>query len=108
MSGSIKGIITRPPQSSRAAAGGRAKGGSRSQPGKNSGDVAITGASIHLGHIERTLAHIPVIDGSRVENIREALADGTYEISPRRIADKLIEFELMLNRAERSYARRYT
>ncbi len=36
------------------------------------------------------------IDSKRVEQIREALANGTYQVDPGRIADRMLSFERQL------------
>lgn len=104
MSGELKGVTSAPIQGSRSATtkgSGRAGGGTRAG---GAGDrVSITDTAINLGNIERTLAQIPVVNGSAVDAIRESLAEGTYVINPKRIADRLIEFELIYNRAERRH-----
>ncbi len=107
MPSSIKGVPGRSVQSGRMGTRGTAKSGGHSPAATASDEVTITNTAVHLGHIERTLAQIPVVNGAKVDTIREALAEGSYEISPEQIANKLIEFEMMLNSAEKSYESRH-
>ncbi|MDT8404496.1 flagellar biosynthesis anti-sigma factor FlgM [Sulfuriflexus sp.] len=60
--------------------------------------VSLTNTSAQLRSLENTLAELPVVDSQRVESIKQALADGSYEIDAQRIADKLISFESSLSR----------
>ena len=55
--------------------------------------VTITDTAARLSRLESTLAQVPVVDTQRVESIQRALANGTYEINPERIADKLLAME---------------
>jgi len=67
---------------------------------KNTTGTTLTAEVVHLTANLRTLAAleevvdgIPVVDVSKVERIRFALETGAYRISPRRIADKLVDGE---------------
>lgn len=55
-----------------------------------------------LKELEAALARIPIVDQRRVAEFRKALAEGTYHVDAARLADKLIEFERMLNGPGRS------
>lgn len=61
------------------------------------------GESIELTAIARALsaaqanAANPPFDAERVKEIRDAIAEGRYPIDNRRLADKLIELEGLLN-----------
>lgn len=55
--------------------------------------VSLTDTSARLRQMENTLAQLPVVDSSRVEQIRRALAEGTYEVKPERIAEKMLGME---------------
>ncbi len=49
-----------------------------------------------LEKIRESLASEPVVDRQKVELIKQALQDGTYNIDAEKIAAKLIEFEQLL------------
>lgn len=68
---------------------------SQQQTGKPStlDTVSLTDSAALLQKIEAVLADVPVVDTQRVENIRKALANGTYEIDATRVAEKLLSFE---------------
>jgi len=57
--------------------------------------VTLTEMAARLQSLERTLADVPEVDKKRVESIREAIDNGTYQVNANRVAEKLIRFELM-------------
>lgn len=65
------------------------------EPGKTkSGDtVSLTGTAQHLRQLEHSLAQQPVVDAQRVEAVKRAIDNGTYQIDPSRIASKMIDLE---------------
>ena len=68
-----------------------------------SGDsVELTSASLKLSAIESSLGGQPVIDSARVNEIRQAIAEGKFKINPDAIADKLVASvkELLANRKD--------
>ena len=60
--------------------------------------VSITDTSAQLRSIESSLASLPVVDTQRVESIKQAIADGSYQVDSQTIADKLIDFEAILDK----------
>lgn len=59
--------------------------------------VSLTETSAQLRSIESSLASLPVVDTQRVEAIKLAIADGSYQVNAQSIADKLISFEQILD-----------
>ncbi len=59
--------------------------------------VALTDTASAIKQAERALADQPAVDSARVERIRAAIADGSYEIDAQRIADKLVDMESSLS-----------
>ena len=55
--------------------------------------VSVTEKAARLQEIEDQLAAMPVVDSKKVAEIKQAIADGSYEINPERIAAKLIALE---------------
>lgn len=53
--------------------------------------VKLSGLAEVIATAARKLAGDPAVDEPRVQEIRKALADGTYAVDPARIALKLIE-----------------
>ena len=42
------------------------------------------------------MANLPVVDAKRVEQIKQAIDNGSYEVDPVKVADKLMQFEHIL------------
>ena len=55
--------------------------------------VSLSNSSAQLRSLENTLAALPVVDAQRVEGIKQAIADGSYQVNAQNIADKLINLE---------------
>lgn len=56
-------------------------------------DVQLTGAARNLSTVAQSLFGKPAIDEARVANVKARLADGSYEIDPQRVADKLLRVQ---------------
>lgn len=55
--------------------------------------VSLTDTAARLQKLENTIAELPVVDSQRVEDIRNAIASGEYEINSASIADKMLSFD---------------
>lgn len=101
VSNKINGLEPRPPRVApgsgvRALAGtARGSGGD----GTPASDVQLTGAARGLAAIEQSLRAMPAVDELRVSAVKQRLQDGSYEIDPQRIADRLLRLEEDLSRA---------
>jgi negative regulator of flagellin synthesis FlgM len=62
-------------------------------------DVQLTGAARSLAAIEQSLRALPAVDELRVSAVRQRLQEGSYEIDPQRVADRLLRLESDLARA---------
>lgn len=67
------------------------KSSSGSAATEESSAVDYASLSSQLQEIESTLAKTPVVDAARVEEIKNAIAEGRFQINPERIADRLID-----------------
>lgn len=91
------------PQNSpiRTAHGGdvrekKVSGGESREPSEraNVGDtVSLTETASSLSTLIEALAQVPVVDSARVEALKAALADGTFQVDAERIAGKLLRME---------------
>jgi negative regulator of flagellin synthesis FlgM len=61
--------------------------------------VSLTGTAQHLRSLEQSLASQPVVDTQKVEATRQAIENGSYQIDPNRIANKMISLERALSGA---------
>ena len=55
--------------------------------------VKLSNQAQQLQAIEERLRELPEVDSARVEQIKQAIADGSYQVDSKRIADKLIALE---------------
>lgn len=62
--------------------------------------VAITNLSARLNELEGVLSGVPVVDGEKVQSIRQAIADGRFQVDSGVVADRLLSSarELLLQR----------
>jgi negative regulator of flagellin synthesis FlgM len=58
--------------------------------------VTLTDLAQQLHSVEKTLAAQPVVDNQRVDSVKQALHDGSYDFSATRVADKFMQFEAQL------------
>lgn len=79
--------------------GGVPSGESRQRPGKSSappaeasGDkVALSSLASRMQEVEAALANVPVADASRIAEIKQAMAEGRFQVDASKVADGLIE-----------------
>ena len=62
-----------------------------SESGSSAAEVQITSTASQLASLGQTLSAMPAIDSARVAQISQSLADGTYSISPDKIASGLMQ-----------------
>ncbi len=58
--------------------------------------VSISDNAAQLGKLGNTVDTAPVVDMQRVEQVKQAISDGTYEVDATKVADKLMQFESIL------------
>ncbi len=60
--------------------------------------VSLSDNAMQLGKLESAAVSIaaPVVDSKRVEQIKQAIENGTYEVNAEKVADKLSQFESIL------------
>ena len=64
-----------------------------SQAAPADSQVKLSNQAQQLQAIEERLRDLPEVNSARVEQIRQAIADGSYQPDSSRIADKLIALE---------------
>ena len=65
--------------------------------GTSEDSVSLTDQAEKLRAIEATIAKQPVVDTKRVESIRSAILDGSYTVDATRTAEKMTDFERLLD-----------
>jgi negative regulator of flagellin synthesis FlgM len=70
----------------------------RQSTGKSSvGDtVSLSETAVKLGQLGVAVENQPVVDTKRVEQVRQAIMDGSYTVDPTRIAEKMMELDMAL------------
>lgn len=85
------------------ASAGRSVSGSAGGSGGDSpapaAEVSITGAARGLAAIEESLRALPAVDELRVAAVKQRLQDGSYQMDPQRVADRLLRMESDISRA---------
>lgn len=59
--------------------------------------VTLTDLGSRLQSLTQSVADVPAVDSKRVEQFRQAIADGSYQVDADAVADKLANFEAMLS-----------
>ena len=106
MASKINGLETRPVRIAAGKAVDKAGSGHASTqdkpPGAAASDVQITGVARGLAALEQQLRDAPAVDEARVAAVRQKLDDGSYQVDPQRVADKLLRMERELNGGKNS------
>jgi negative regulator of flagellin synthesis FlgM len=55
--------------------------------------VSVTSEAARLQEIEEQLMAVPEVNSAKVAEIKFAIANGSFDVNPQRIAEKLISFE---------------
>lgn len=58
--------------------------------------VSLSESAVQLGKLDNSAVLAPVIDSQRVEQVKQAIREGTYEVDPVKVAEKLMQFESIL------------
>ena len=77
-------------QNTQPAAGEQAKAQAQSARGEN---VNLSSQAKDLKQLEQKLGDYPEMDDERIEQIRTALAEGSYKIDADKLAQKMLEMD---------------
>lgn len=105
MSMEINGTSGRPPvdtpesaKSSSAQAENNSQASSQATvPGGVADTFSLTNKASQLQQLEAQIASLPVVDTQRVEDVQHAMATGTLQVEPARVAEKMLAFEVGLD-----------
>jgi negative regulator of flagellin synthesis FlgM len=84
-----------PVQTTRTGTDATAQGGAGTESGSLD-TVNLTGTGTLMQQLDAAIAATPVVDMARVNRIQQAIENGTYEIDPMRVAEKMLSFETAL------------
>lgn len=63
-------------------------------PSSGSGEsVELSATALQLQQVRDRLSEQPDVDQARVERLRQAIADGSYQVDSQRVAARLLAFE---------------
>ncbi len=65
---------------------------------KSTDSLTLTDSAINLKKLEESIAHLPIVDMKKVEEIQNKINDGSYTINPDKIAQRFIEMEIALSK----------
>ncbi len=58
--------------------------------------ISLSDNAVQLGKLNNSVVNAPVVDTQRVEQVKQAISDGSYKLDAERVADKLMQFESIL------------
>ncbi len=61
--------------------------------GQTADQLSLTSSAQLLKELNDVVAATPEVDSSRVEAIKQAIAEGTYQVDAGRIADQLLKLD---------------
>jgi negative regulator of flagellin synthesis FlgM len=55
--------------------------------------VTLTDTAALLHKLEAMVQAAPIVDTARVEDVKQAIRDGQFQMNPQRVAEKMLRFE---------------
>ena len=59
--------------------------------------ISLSDNAVSLGKLNHTVESSPVIDTQRVEQVKQAIADGSFKVDAEQVAEKMMKFESILS-----------
>ena len=60
---------------------------------QSSDQVTLTSSARSLQRLERTISDAPVVNASKVSQVKQSVSAGTYQVDAKSVANKLLQFE---------------
>ena len=70
---------------------------SETGPSSTADTISLSDNAVSLGRLNHIVELSPVIDTQRVEQIKRAIADGSFKVDVEQVADKMMKFESILS-----------
>ena len=86
----IKGTNSNGVVADKSQSSSSATAASTSQTGDH---VTLTDSARSMQKIEEAVAKTPVVNAAKVDSIKQAVQNGTYQIDSGRVAGKMLQFE---------------
>lgn len=81
---SVGGLVNSEPQP-------RANKGANGAPAPSGSKVELSSIAASLQEAEAAIANVPVVDASRVAEIKQAISEGRFQVDAGKVADGLID-----------------
>jgi negative regulator of flagellin synthesis FlgM len=86
----IKGTNSNGVVADKSQSNSSATAASTSQTGDH---VTLTDSARSMQKIEEAVARTPVVNAAKVDSIKQAVQNGTYQVDSGRVAGKMLQFE---------------
>lgn len=64
--------------------------------GESGATFSLTDRASELQALEQKIADLPIVDSGKVEAVKDAIRDGSHEIDPPRITEKMLSMEISM------------
>jgi len=89
----VSGKANTPTFTTKPVSTGKVKGSDTQLTGQLKDNVEITAVAKEITQALKSSENTPIIDKKRVEEVKQALSEGTYPIDAEKIASKMIQIE---------------
>ena len=77
------------------------RGGTGAKTGSTGSDqIQLSNQAAQLQALEAEISNLPVVNTQRVQDVQRTLATGSFQIQPAQVADKMLQFEAGLGKAQ--------
>ncbi|MBT8136697.1 MAG: flagellar biosynthesis anti-sigma factor FlgM [Gammaproteobacteria bacterium] len=99
MNPKINGIPGGSPRIESGQRSGDVRKTSEPAPASPVDQVSLTESARLMVRLEKILEDLPTVDRGRVDQIKQAIADGTYSVNAEKVAAEVLRMEMGLNRS---------